>query len=241
MRLKSIIHATLAVAAAGALPGVWQAAAHAQGMAQNGSDATFSVGDIRIEGLQRISEGTVYNYLPVNIGDQLDQLLINLIRNAADASLELLMRRAGGWRQPYFRLEGYRVTSYHRNALRAGAPIEDGEALLDTEATVKLWAGDERMVAVGEGNGPVNALDAALRSVLTARYPALADIRLTDYRVRVLEGSLETDAVVRVIIESTNGTDDWSTVGVSTNIIEASWQALVDSIAYGLLHASPSG
>jgi 2-isopropylmalate synthase len=159
---------------------------------------------------------------------------------AADASLELLMRRAGGWRQPYFRLEGYRVTSYHRNALRAGAPIEDGEALLDTEATVKLWAGDERLVAVGEGNGPVNALDAALRSVLTTRYPALDRIRLTDYRVRVLEGSSQTDAVVRVIIESTDGTDDWSTVGVSTNIIEASWQALVDSIAYGLLHSSPS-
>jgi 2-isopropylmalate synthase len=160
---------------------------------------------------------------------------------AADASLELLMRRAGGWRQPYFRLEGYRVTSYHRNAMRAGAPIEDGEAMLDTEATVKLWAGDERMVAVGEGNGPVNALDAALRSVLTARYPALARIRLTDYRVRVLEGSEQTDAVVRVIIESSDGDDEWSTVGVSPNIIEASWQALVDSFVYGLLHAPPGG
>jgi 2-isopropylmalate synthase len=157
---------------------------------------------------------------------------------AADASLELLMRRAAGWKQPYFKLEGYRVTSYHRNALRAGAPIEDGEAMLDTEATIKLWAGDQRLVAVGEGNGPVNALDAALRSVLTDRYPALAGIRLTDYRVRVLEGSSQTDAVVRVIIESSDGERDWSTVGVSTNIIEASWQALVDSFAYGLLHAA---
>ncbi len=157
---------------------------------------------------------------------------------AADASLELLMRKAAGWRQPYFRLEGYRVTSYHRSPLRAGVPVEDDEGMVDTEATVKVWVGDDRLVAVGEGNGPVNALDAALRSVLTARYPALDRIRLTDYRVRVLEGELQTDAVVRVIIESTDGTDDWSTVGVSTNIIEASWQALVDSLAYGLLHAS---
>jgi 2-isopropylmalate synthase len=156
---------------------------------------------------------------------------------AADASLELLMRRAGGWKQPYFRLEGYRVTSYHRNALRAGVPIEDGEAMLDTEATVKVWAGDERLVAVGEGNGPVNALDAALRSVLAGRYPRLDEIRLTDYRVRVLEGSSQTDAIVRVIIESSDGEESWSTVGVSPNIIEASWQALVDSYAYGLLHA----
>jgi 2-isopropylmalate synthase len=156
---------------------------------------------------------------------------------AADASLELLMREATGWRQPYVRLEGYRVTAYHRNALRGGVPIEDGESMLDTEATVKLWAGDERLVAIGEGNGPVNALDAALRSVLAARYPAIERIRLTDYRVRVLEGSAETDAVVRVIIDSTDGERAWSTVGVSENVIEASWQALVDSIVWGLLHA----
>jgi 2-isopropylmalate synthase len=148
------------------------------------------------------------------------------------------MRSASGWQQPYFRLEGYRVTSYHRNALRGGAPIEDGESILDTEATVKVWAGDERLVAVGEGNGPVNALDAALRSVLTTRYPSLSRIHLTDYRVRVLEGAAATGAVVRVLIDSTDGDRAWSTVGVSENIIEASWQALVDSLVYGLLHAS---
>jgi 2-isopropylmalate synthase len=157
---------------------------------------------------------------------------------AADASLELLMREAAGWMQPYFRLEGYRVTSYHRNAMRGGAPIEDGDSIIDTEATVKVWAGDERLVAVGEGNGPVNALDAALRSVLTRRYPALGRIHLTDYRVRVLEGAAATGAVVRVLIDSTDGDRAWSTVGVSENIIEASWQALVDSLVYGLLHAS---
>jgi 2-isopropylmalate synthase len=156
---------------------------------------------------------------------------------AADASLELLMREAAGWTQPYFRLEGYRVTAYHRNAMRGGAPIEDGDSIIDTEATVKVWAGDERLVAIGEGNGPVNALDAALRSVLTQRYPALGRIHLTDYRVRVLEGAAATGAVVRVLIDSTDGDRAWSTVGVSENIIEASWQALVDSIVFGLIHA----
>ncbi len=156
---------------------------------------------------------------------------------AADASLELLMREAAGWTQPYFRLEGYRVTTYHRNAMRGGAPIEDGDSIIDTEATVKVWAGDERLVAVGEGNGPVNAIDAALRSVLTQRYPALGRIHLTDYRVRVLEGAAATGAVVRVLIDSTDGDRAWSTVGVSENIIEASWQALVDSLVFGLLHA----
>jgi 2-isopropylmalate synthase len=156
---------------------------------------------------------------------------------AADASLELLMREASGWDQPYFRLEGYRVTTYHRNAMRGGAPIEDGESIVDTEASVKVWADDERLVAIGEGNGPVNALDAALRSVLTQRYPQLARIHLTDYRVRVLEGAAATGAVVRVLIDSTDGDRTWSTVGVDSNVIEASWRALVDSLVYGLLHA----
>jgi 2-isopropylmalate synthase len=158
---------------------------------------------------------------------------------AADASLELLMREATGWRQPYFRLEGYRVTAYHRNALRGGVPIEDGESMLDTEASVKIWAGDDRLVAIGEGNGPVHALDAAMRSVLCGRYPALERIHLTDYKVRVLEGSAATGAVVRVLVDSTDGDRTWSTMGVSENIIEASWQALVDSYVYGLLHADP--
>ena len=156
---------------------------------------------------------------------------------AADASLELLMREASGWVQPYFRLEGYRVTTYHRNAMRGGAPIEHGESIIDTEATVKVWAGDDRFVAIGEGNGPVNALDAALRSVLTQRYPQLGRIHLTDYRVRVLEGAAATGAVVRVLIDSTDGDRTWSTVAVDTNVIEASWQALVDSLVYGLVHA----
>jgi 2-isopropylmalate synthase len=160
---------------------------------------------------------------------------------AADASLELLMREAGGWQQPYFRLEGYRVTTYHRHPLRGGKPIEDGESIVDTEATVKVWAGDERRVAVGEGNGPVNALDEALRSVLRVRYPAIDRIHLTDYRVRVLEGAAATKAVVRVLIDSTDGDRSWSTIGVSENVIEASWRALVDSLVFGLLHAERVG
>jgi 2-isopropylmalate synthase len=156
---------------------------------------------------------------------------------AADASLELLMREAGGWQQSYFQLEGYRVTTYHRNAVRGGVPIVDGESMIDTEATLKVWVGNERLVAVGEGNGPVNALDAALRSVLADHYPHLDRIHLTDFKVRVLEGAAATGAVVRVLIDSTDGDRTWSTIGVSENVIEASWQALVDSLVFGLLHA----
>jgi 2-isopropylmalate synthase len=98
--------------------------------------------------------------------------------------------------------------------------------------------GDERVAAVGEGNGPVNALDNALRRALDGRYPALERIHLTDYKVRVLDSVAATGAVVRVLIVSTDGDTTWTTVGVSENIIEASWQALCDSIVYGLLHAS---
>ncbi len=152
---------------------------------------------------------------------------------AADASLELLMRRAAGWRQPYFRVEGYRATTYHR------AVQQDAEVLpvIDTEATVKVWVGDDRRIAVGEGNGPVNALDQAFRRALAGAFEALEHIHLTDYRVRILEGVADTGAVVRVLIDSTNGEKSWTTIGVSSNIIEASWQALVDSLVYGLLHA----
>jgi 2-isopropylmalate synthase len=105
------------------------------------------------------------------------------------------------------------------------------------EATIKLWVGDERLIAVGEGNGPVNALDAAVRAALTPRYPRLASIHLVDYRVRVLDTAVGTTAVTRVLIDSTDGERSWSTIGVSENIIEASWQALIDSLVFGLLHS----
>src|SRR5204862_5760294 len=105
-----------------------------------------------------------------------------------------------------------------------------------TEATVKVHVGDERVVATGEGNGPVNALDAALRKAIGATFPALASIHLTDYKVRVLDTSKGTGAVTRVLIDTTDGERSWSTIGVSDNIIEASWQALSDSIVFALLH-----
>ncbi len=147
---------------------------------------------------------------------------------AADGSLELLMRTASGWQQPFFRLESFRVIVEHRDT-----------GQFTTEATIKLWVGDERIIATGEGNGPVNALDTALREAIGERYPELAHVHLTDYKVRVLDTQKGTGAVTRVLLDSTDGERSWSTIGVSENIIEASWQALVDSIAYGLLKGVP--
>ena len=143
---------------------------------------------------------------------------------AADGSLELLMRGATGWTQGFFRLESFRVITEHR---------EDGRFV--TEATVKVHVGDERVVATDEGNGPVNALDGAVRKAIGSRFPSLADVHLTDYKVRVLDTAKGTGAVTRVLIDSTDGERSWSTIGVSENVIEASWQALVDSIVFGLL------
>ena len=153
----------------------------------------------------------------------------------ADASLELLMRGAAGWEQPYFRLESFSIDMAHRSG--TGARLWNDVAVeVDTQATVKLWIDAERKIAVGEGNGPVNALDAAVRAALDGRYPALDRIILTDFKVRVLNTERGTGAVTRVLLDSTNGELSWSTIGVSENIIEASWQALVDSLVYGLLH-----
>lgn len=155
---------------------------------------------------------------------------------AADASLELLMRSAAGWEQDFFRLESFRVNLDHRSGSGSRA-WTDKAVEVETEATVKLWVGDERIVATGEGNGPVNALDAALRFGLRRHYAdALASISLTDYKVRVLDTGEGTGAITRVLLESTNGQQSWSTMGVSENIIEASWQALADSIVFALLH-----
>ena len=143
----------------------------------------------------------------------------------ADASLELLMRKASGWQQSYFRLESFRVYS-----------DESEDRAHTTEATIKVHVGRERFVTTAEGNGPVNALDRALRAAIGDRYPALQQIHLTDYKVRVLDTQKGTGAVTRVLLDSTNGERTWTTIGVSENIIEASWQALADSIVYGLLH-----
>ena len=146
---------------------------------------------------------------------------------AADASLELLMRRASGWQQDAFRVESMRVIT-----------DETADGRFTTEATVKVWVGDERYVHTAEGNGPVNAIDTAFRAALVSRYPQLNKVHLTDYKVRILDGATATGAVTRVLIDATNGDRSWTTIGVSANIIEASWQALEESLIYGLLHAS---
>jgi 2-isopropylmalate synthase len=148
----------------------------------------------------------------------------------ADGSLELLMRRATGWEQPWFRVESFRVIT---DDLRA----DDPDTGVGTEATIKVHVNGERIVRTAEGNGPVNALDAALRAALGTRYPALERVHLTDYKVRVLDTEKGTGAVTRVLIDTTNGERTWTTIGVSENIIEASWQALNDGLVYGLLLA----
>ncbi|MGA1556771.1 MAG: citramalate synthase [Ilumatobacteraceae bacterium] len=151
---------------------------------------------------------------------------------AADASLELLMRRATGWTQEFFRVESMRVIT---DEMSTGA--------FNTEATVKVWVTaesgvEERHVFTSEGNGPVNAIDRALRRAVQRAYPHLERIHLTDYKVRILDGGEATGAVTRVLLTATDGERDWTTIGVSPNIIEASWRALEDSLVYGLLHAS---
>lgn len=144
---------------------------------------------------------------------------------AADASFELLLyEEVAGERPRFFDVESYRVIVEARAA---------GETL--SEATVKLRVGDERIVATGEGNGPVNALDVALRSALERSYPELGRLELVDFKVRILEGTHGTSAVTRVLVETTDGDTSWSTVGVHENVIEASWQALEDAVTYGLL------
>lgn len=145
---------------------------------------------------------------------------------AADASLELLMRRASGWKQEMFHVESMRVIT-----------DEATNGKFSTEATVKVWVGDKRIVEAAEGNGPVNAIDTALRAALVPHFPELTKVHLTDYKVRILDGATATGAVTRVLLDATNGERSWTTIGVSTNIIEASWRALEESLVYGLLHA----
>jgi 2-isopropylmalate synthase len=158
----------------------------------------------------------------------------------ADGSLELLLRRATGWTADFFTVESFRIITDHdgRDPERDDDGVTGEPAGLLTEATVKVHVGGERVVAVAEGNGPVNALDGALRGAIGSKFPALDTIHLTDYRVRVLDTGRGTGAVTRVLVDSTDGQRTWTTIGVSENIIEASWQALYDSIVFGLLHAA---
>jgi 2-isopropylmalate synthase len=143
---------------------------------------------------------------------------------AAEASFELLVRRLRGAHTPYFELLGFRVIDEHRGALM---PM--------SEATVKVRVGEREEHMAASGNGPVNALDKALRRALERFYPALAEMRLVDYKVRVINSSLSgTASLVRVLITSSDGRAQWGTVGVSANIVEASWRALFDSVEYKL-------
>jgi len=140
---------------------------------------------------------------------------------AAPASFELLLRREAGSYKPLFKLESFRVVTEKR----AGGEVE-------TEATIKVEVDGERYVRVAEGNGPVNALDQALRGAIADRYPHLAEIELTNYKVRILDEDHGTGAVTRVLLDSADGDREWGTIGVSENIIEASWEALVDSLEF---------
>ena len=143
--------------------------------------------------------------------------------DAAEASIALMMRRRAPGYQAPFRLVDYMVIVGKR----------EGRGDF-TEASLKLAVGDEILHTAAEGNGPVSALAAALRKALTPAFPAILAIQLVDYKVRILDGKEGTGAVTRVLIDSRSGPRQWSTVGASANILEASWQALVDSIEYGL-------
>ena len=141
---------------------------------------------------------------------------------AADGSLELLMRRETGDYVPLFQLESWR-TIVEQQA--------DGKVVC--EATLKIWIDGERYVRTAEGNGPVNALDAALRDAIGEIHPHLRDIKLVNYKVRILDETLGTGATTRVLIDASDGQEVWGTIGVAENVIAASWQALVDSLEFG--------
>jgi 2-isopropylmalate synthase len=142
---------------------------------------------------------------------------------AADASFELFLRKEAHAYEPLFRLESFRVITDKR---------EDGR--VQTEATIKVWAKGERLVRTAEGNGPVNALDRALRDAIGDLYPRLRDIELVNYKVRIIDEHKGTGAVTRVLIDASDGEETWGSIGVSENIIEASWEALVDSLEYAM-------
>jgi 2-isopropylmalate synthase len=142
---------------------------------------------------------------------------------AADGSFELLMRKEAGSYEPLFRLESWRVLVEQR---------ADGKVA--TEATIKIWVDGERFVRTAEGNGPVHALDAALRDAIGEIHPHLRDIELVNFKVRILDETKGTGAVTRVLIDASDGQDVWGSIGVSENLIAASWDALVDSLEYGM-------
>ena len=165
-------------------------------------------------------------------GDEFAQRVVERVKElehegfqfeAADGSFELLMRKEAGAYVPLFRLESWRVLVEKR---------ADGKVA--TEATIKIWLGGERYVRTAEGNGPVHALDAALRDAIGELHPHLREIELVNFKVRILDETKGTGAITRVLIDASDGHDVWGTIGVSENVIAASWDALVDSLEYGM-------
>jgi 2-isopropylmalate synthase len=168
----------------------------------------------------------------LSLGDAEAQRVVDRVKDlehrgyhfeAADGSFELLLRKETGDYEPLFRLESWRAIVEKR---------ADGK--VETEATVKIWVNGERYVRTAEGNGPVNALDKALRSAIAEIYPHLEDIDLVNFKVRILDEAKGTGAVTRVLLDASDGHDVWGSIGVSENIIEASWEALVDSLERGM-------
>jgi 2-isopropylmalate synthase len=156
---------------------------------------------------------------------------------AADGSFDLLIRKESGEYEPLFRLEAWRVivekACWRGDPSAKDTPRSDGK--VQTEATIKIWVDGERYVRTAEGNGPVHALDRALRDAIGERYPHLRDIELVNFKVRILDERKGTAAVTRVLLDASDGADTWGSIGVSENIIEASWEALVDSLEAGML------
>ena len=144
---------------------------------------------------------------------------------AAEGSFDLLIKKAFNLYEKAFNLEGFRIIVEKR-----------GDQPVFSEATIKVAVGNEFEITAAEGDGPVNALDSAIRKALLRFYPEINDINLIDYKVRVMDEKRGTEAKVRVLIQSADGQNSWGTVGVSENLIEASWEALVDSIEYGILY-----
>jgi 2-isopropylmalate synthase len=150
---------------------------------------------------------------------------------AADASFKLLVQKVLKRHKAFFHLDGFRVIVEKRHA---------GEPCI-SEATVKLRIGDQAVHTVGEGDGPVDALNQALRKALEPFHPSVRDVKLTDYSVRILDPKEATAAKTRVLIQSSAGSHSWNTIGVSDNIIEASWEALVDGLEYKLFLEEQAG
>lgn len=196
------------------------------------ADLGIDIETVKRDALVRVVETMQVDFDPRDVSDLVD--LIKRLEHegyaydTAAASFELLVRRALGQVPDYFTLERYRVIDERRRNAR-------GEWVTLSEATVKVEVGGREFMQVGEGNGPVHAFDVALRAVLMGAYPELAGLELADYRVRIVESTAGTGARTRVTIESTDGQGRrWTTVGVHTNVLEASLEALQDSIAYML-------